>query len=127
MTMADATAEFFEGLGDRGHEPLLGKISGSVLFELANGRQTDRWLVSIDKGDLSVSRKGGRADAVVRARKDVFDGIAGGEVNAMAAVLRGAVAVDGNLALVARLQRLFPGPPKSARRAARAGRGASKR
>jgi putative sterol carrier protein len=127
MTMADATAEFFEGLGDRGHEPLLGKISGSVLFELANGRQTDRWLVSIDKGDLSVSRKGGRADAVVRARKDVFDGIAGGEVNAMAAVLRGAVAVDGNLALVARLQRLFPSPPRSARRAARASRGASKR
>jgi putative sterol carrier protein len=127
MTMADATADWFESLAERGHEPLLEKISGSVLFELANRRQTDRWLVSIDKGDISVSHKGGRADATLRAGKDVFDGLASGEVNGLAAVLRGAVSVEGNLALIARLQRLLPGPPKSARRAARAKSGASKR
>jgi putative sterol carrier protein len=127
MTMADATADFFERLAERDHEPLLEKTSGSVLFELTNGKQTDRWLVSIDKGDINVSRKGGRADATVRARKDVFDGVASGEVNAMAALLRGAIAVEGNVALMARIQRLLPGPPKSAQRAARAKRGASKR
>jgi putative sterol carrier protein len=127
MTMADATADFFERLAERDHEPLLEKTSGSVLFELTNGKQTDRWLVSIDKGDIDVSRKGGRADAIVRARKDVFDGVASGEVNAMAALLRGAIAVEGNVALMARIQRLLPGPPKSAQRAARAKRGASKR
>jgi putative sterol carrier protein len=127
MTMADATADFFERLAERDHEPLLEKTSGSVLFELTNGKQTDRWLVSIDKGDINVSRKGGRADATVRTRKDVFDGVASGEVNAMAALLRGAIAVEGNVALMARIQRLLPGPPQSARRAARARRGASKR
>jgi putative sterol carrier protein len=125
--MADATADFFERLGDRDHEPLLEKTSGSVLFELTNGKQTDRWFVSIDKGDIAVSRKGGRADATVRTRKDVFDGVASGKVNAMAALLRGAMAVEGNVALMARFQRLLPGPPQSARRAARARRGASKR
>ena len=125
--MADATADFFERLGERDHEPLLEKTSGSVLFELTNGKQTDRWLVSIDKGDIDVSRKGGRADATVRARKDVFDGVARGEVNAMAALLRGAIHVEGNVALMARLQRLLPGPPKSARRAARERSAASKR
>lgn len=125
--MADATAEFFERLSERDHEPLLDKTSGSVLFELTNGKQTDRWLVSIDKGDINVSRKGGRADATVRTRKDVFDGVASGEINAMAAVLRGAIVVEGNAALMTRIQRLLPGPPKSARRAARARSGASKR
>jgi putative sterol carrier protein len=125
--MADATADFFERLGDRDHEPLLEKTSGSVLFELTNGKQTDRWFVSIDKGDIAVSRKGGRADATVRARKDVFDGVASGKVNAMAALLRGAIAVEGNVALMARIQRLLPGPPQSARRAAPARSGASKR
>lgn len=125
--MADATSDFFESLGGRGHEPLLEKTSGSVLFELANGQQTDRWLVTIDRGDVVVSHKGGRADATVRARKDVFEGIASGELNAMAALLRGALVVEGDMALMARLQRLLPAPPRSARRAARARRGASKR
>jgi putative sterol carrier protein len=127
MTMADATADFFERLAERDHEPLLEKTSGSVLFELANGKQTDRWLVSINKGDVAVSKKGGRADATVRAPKEVFDGLASGKVNGMAAVLRGAITLEGNVALVARLQRLFPAPPKPARRAARAKDGASKR
>src|SRR5262245_66084175 len=104
MTMADATADFFERLAERDHEPLLEKTSGSVLFELTKGQQTDRWLVSIDKGDIGVSRKGGRADAPVRARTDVLEGVARGEVNAMAALLRGALAGAGNGALSARLQ-----------------------
>ena len=125
--MADATADFFESLAERDHEPLLANTSGSVLFELTNRKQTDRWFVSIDRGDIAVSRKRGRADAIVRTRKDVFDGVASGEVNVMAALLRGAIAVQGNVALLARLQRLLPGPPRSARRAARAKKGASER
>jgi putative sterol carrier protein len=109
--MTDATAEFFDSLARREHEPLLEKTSGSLRFDLVDGDQTEHWLVSIDKGDVAVSRKSGKADCVVRAPKELFDGILRGEVNAMAAVLRGAVLALGNPNLLTRFQRLLPSPP----------------
>src|SRR6266550_3689711 len=109
-TMTDATAEFFGALGKRGHEPLLEKAKGTVKFELADGKRVDRWLLSVDNGDITVSRKASRADCTVRANKELFDGIAGGKVNATAAVLRGALTIDGDVELMVLLQRLFPSP-----------------
>ena len=121
--MTDATEEFFGRLAQRAHEPLLEKAKGTVKFELADGKRVDRWLLSVDNGDLTVSRKNSRADCTVRAKKELFDGIAGGEVNATAAVLRGALTIDGDVELIVLLQRLFPGPPvRRARRRNGAGR-----
>ena len=74
--MADATAGFFDELARRGHEPLLGDAVGSVRFELVSDSQIDIWRVGLDKGDVSVSRDGAAADCVVRADKQLFDGIA---------------------------------------------------
>jgi putative sterol carrier protein len=109
--MADATAGFFDELARRGHEPLLGDAVGSVRFEVVSDAQIDIWRVELAKGDVSVSRDGGAADCVVRTGKQLFDGIASGEVNAMAALLRGALAFEGDPELLMRLQRLFPSPP----------------
>ena len=109
--MADATAGFFDALARRGHDPLLADAVGSVRFELVSDSQIDIWRVALDKGDVSVSRVGGAADCVVRADKQLFDGIATGEVNAMAALLRGALAFEGDPELLVRLQRIFPSPP----------------
>ena len=111
--MADPTEEFFGVLGRRGHEPLLEKATGTLRFELDNGGRTDYWLVAIDRGDVAVSHEPGDADLVLRAPKPLFDRIASGEANAMAALLRGAVELDGNLQLIALFQRLFPGPPSA--------------
>jgi putative sterol carrier protein len=115
--MTDATAAFFRELAERGHEPLLEKAKGTVRVELADGKRVDRWLLAVDNGDVAISRKDARADCTVRATKELFDGIAGGDVNAMAAVLRGALTIDGDMELMVRLQRLFPSPPE--RRAGR--------
>jgi putative sterol carrier protein len=114
MSVGDATAQFFEALDSRGHEPLLEMTSGTMRVELADGKQTERWLVSVDKGDVAVSHRNVKADCTVRAPKDVFDGMVTGEVNAMAALLRGAVAVEGDHELLVLFQRLFPGPPRAA-------------
>ena len=102
----------FEELGRRGHEPLLEKVSGTIRFEIVNGRQTDRWLVSIHKGDLTVSRKNVRADCTLRTDKAVFDRVASGKMNAMAATLRGDIALEGDSELLVPFQRLLPGPPR---------------
>ncbi len=111
--MTDSTSEFFGELGGRGHEPLLEKATGTLRFDLTDGKRTDRWLVSVKKGDVAVSHRNVRADCVVRADRALFDSVADGEVNAMAALLRGAMGVEGDVELLVLFQKLFPGPPRS--------------
>ncbi len=112
--MTSATTEFFDALEDREHEPMLQKVKGTLRFDLTNGKRKERWFVAIDKGEIAVSHANRIADCTVRARKDVFDGIASGTVNAMAAVLRGTIAVEGDTLLIVLFQRLFPAPPRGA-------------
>lgn len=112
--MTSPTTEFFNALGSRGHDEMLEKTTGTVRFEVTNGKRTERWLVSIDKGDIAVSHAKGPADCTVRGPKELIDKIVAGEVNAMAAVLRGAIAVEGDTLLVVLLQRVFPAPAKAA-------------
>jgi len=104
------TAGFFDELGSRGHEPLLRKVTGSARFDVVAGQRTERWLVTIDKGDIRVSRGNAAAGSVLRADKASFDRVVAGQLNLMAAVLRGEVAVEGDPRLLVRLQRLFPRP-----------------
>jgi hypothetical protein len=111
--MSDATTEFFRRLGVRGHEPAVEKAGGILRFDVLDGgkRQT-RWTVEIRGGDLSVSHKNAKADCVVRGDQAVFDGIASGEVNPVAALLRGAIAAEGDLRLFVLFMRLLPDPPR---------------
>ncbi len=109
--MADPTSEFFDELGRRGHEPLLAHIKGTVRFDLMNRRRTERWLVTVKKGDVAVSRENVGADCVVAADRALFDSVASGKTNAFAALLRGAMSVEGDVRLLVPFQRLLPGPP----------------
>jgi putative sterol carrier protein len=106
--MTNATTEFFESLEARGHEPRLETVRGSLRFDLENGTKRNRWHVAVDKGEIAVSHKNAKADCIVRADSSVFDGIASGEVNALAAVLRGAIDIEGDPELLMLLLRLSP-------------------
>jgi hypothetical protein len=125
--MTDATADFFGGLAERGSEPILQNVTGTIRFDLMRGKKAEHWLVTIKKGDVTVSRENVDADSVVRIDKALFDQIASGEANTMASLLRGAVSGEGDLELAIRFERLFPGPPSSSdqRRAAGYARRAS--
>jgi putative sterol carrier protein len=108
--MTDPTETFFDDLGRRDHEPLLAHKKGTIRVELADNGHTERWTVTFDDGDINVSHKKGAADSTIRADKSVFDRIVRGDTNAMAALLRGAVSVDGDWNLLVLFQRLFPSP-----------------
>jgi predicted lipid carrier protein YhbT len=126
--MAEATTEFFEGLEQRGFDPLLEKATGRIGFELVNGKKSSRWLVAIDKGKVDVSHKSGTTDCTVRTTGELFDEVVRGETNALAAVLRGAITIEGDPELLMLFQRVFSGPPKAApsrRRSSAGGRRAS--
>ncbi len=109
----DAIEAYFAELASKGREPMLQQIVGSIRFDLADKGTVDRWYVAINKGDVSVSHRNARADAVIRGEKALFELVMTGRTNAMAAILRGALILEGDYRLAARVERLFPGPPSS--------------
>jgi putative sterol carrier protein len=107
--MADATTEFFEDLRRRGHEPRLRGATGRFRFDIVQGKQVERWIVTVNRGDLQVSRRGGAADCVLHVDRKVFERLASGELNGVAAALRGEFHAEGDWRLLVLFQRLFPG------------------
>lgn len=113
----DATEVFFEELRTRGHEPALARAKGVLRFDVADGsKRRRRWLVTLDRGDIAVSRANLKADCTIRVDKAVFDRVAVGRVNTVAAMLRGTIGAEGDIALFVLFQRLFPAPPSADKR-----------
>jgi putative sterol carrier protein len=108
--VADATEAFFDELRRREHEPRLAHKKGTVHIELADNGRTDHWLVSFDDGRVDVSNEDGDADSTLRSDKTLFDRIVQGDANAVTAVMRGAVALEGDWNVLVLFQRLFPAP-----------------
>src|SRR5436190_22955640 len=85
-TMKDATAKFFDELGRGRREPLLRTATGTLRFDLADAKTTERFLVAMKKGDVAVSLGNGGADCVVAVDRPLLNKIVRGETNAAAAV-----------------------------------------
>lgn len=112
--MTEAITRFFESLEQRGYDPRLGGAVGTARFDVTDGDQINHWLISIDRGKLQVSRGDGAeeaVDAVLTCDSAVFDRMVRGELNGVAALLRGVVVVRGDLQLMISIGRLLPGPP----------------
>ena len=95
---------------------MLRSATGTLRFDLTDGTSTEHWLVAMKKGDIAVSRADEKADCVVTTGRPLFDAIVRGERNAMAAVLRGQIGVEGDRELLVLFQRVFAGPAESIRR-----------
>jgi putative sterol carrier protein len=111
--MTNPSADFFDELQRRGHEPLLEGAKGVVCVELLDGGRIERRIVAIDRGDIAVPDEGAAADCTLRVPGSIFDDLVGGRANALACVLRGAMNVEGDWALMLLFQRLFPSPPRA--------------
>ena len=108
MTAID---DFFADLERRGHEPMLRRVSATVRWDILDGDRTVHRLVRIDHGDIRVAVSDEPADCVITAERAVCDDVVSGRTSALAELLRGAAAVDGEFELMVLSQRLFPRTP----------------
>ena len=115
--MSSPTSEFFDGIAERGREPGLARTTGSIRFDLTRDGTVEHWRVELRRGATSVSHDTDPAECIVQADASVFDDLARGRANAMAALLRGRLVVDGSPELLIRFQRLFPAPTEQPMRA----------
>ncbi|WP_410809420.1 SCP2 sterol-binding domain-containing protein [Micromonospora sp. 067-2] len=103
-----ATSAFFERLTAAGQDPRFSNVSGSVRFDIGDGDRIEQWLLNIDHGRMRVTQSADPAGTVIRVSADVAEAMARGEVNGLAAITRGEILVDGDLAMALRIGRLFP-------------------
>jgi putative sterol carrier protein len=106
----DRTAPFFDELARREYDPMLRNAKGTARIEIVDKGRTERWLVTIDKGNIAVSRKNAMAETTIRADRKTFEKAATGRLNVMAATLRGEIVITGDPRFLVQLQRLIPRP-----------------
>ncbi|MFG2063576.1 SCP2 sterol-binding domain-containing protein [Micromonospora sp. NPDC048871] len=112
--MSESVRAFFDDLTRSGGR-MLRQVSGRIRFDLVNPRGVDHWLVTIDRGRITVSQGGPvEADTVINTDETLFLRMAYGEVKPLPAWLRNDFTADGEFRFVVMLERLFA-PPKGAR------------
>ncbi|TYC10154.1 sterol-binding protein [Micromonospora sp. MP36] len=88
-------------------------------FDLTVDHMLEQWVLIFDSGNVGVARDSREADAVIRARREVFARILTGEQGVYAAVWRNLLSVEGDITLLATLRELLPAARRASRTAAR--------
>ncbi|MEU0157028.1 SCP2 sterol-binding domain-containing protein [Micromonospora fulviviridis] len=109
--MSNPTTSFFQSLARRGHETLLEDATGTIRFDLTHEQGVDRWFVAIERGDIRVSRDGGKADCVFHGSRATFDRILAGQSQMYPSWLRNEITTPGDVRLARLFVRLMPAPP----------------
>ncbi len=118
--MTDAMTRVVDGLVGRA-DPRLENVTATVRLDVVDGRRTQRWLLKVENGDIQISQGSAPADLVIRCERALADRLFTGKANAMAAVLRGELTVEGSADLLVLVQRLLPRPRPARRKGVAAG------
>lgn len=113
--MTDQAKGFFGELERRGNEPLLEQETGVIRFDIVDDGHSERWIVTIDHGDIGISRSDVPGDCRLRVPAELFERIARGEANAVSAMFRGELEAEGDWHLLVLTQRLFRRPADAPR------------
>jgi hypothetical protein len=109
----DPVTRFFAALAEPGHLATFAGESATLRFDIGDGKDIERWHVTVNKGDVAVTRQNRSADAIVRIQRPRFEAIVTGRLNAQAALLRGLLTCEGSVSALMMFQRCLPGPPGS--------------
>jgi len=109
--MPDTISDFFQKLGERPQQALLGHMRGAVRFDVRGDQgQVDQWVVAVDSGAVTVSHGNAEVDCAIGADRALLESLIKGQANAMSAVLRGELRCSGDVEMLLTIQRIFPGP-----------------
>src|SRR5437588_2999713 len=103
--MSDTTQTFFDRLGERGYEPLLHSVSGTIWTDIEGAGS---WFVVVKNGALTVSRDTAGADCVIACSREDFERMVVGKQNPTTLFMQGKMKITGNVVLAQMFQRLFP-------------------
>jgi hypothetical protein len=115
---ADPISEFFASLAAPGHIATFAGESATLRFDVTSGSKLQHWYVTINNGNVAVTRDDTAADVVVRIERPYLEDIVTGRLNAHAAMLRQVLSAEGNMAALMMFQRCLPGPRGSTGRVA---------
>ncbi|HYB00028.1 MAG TPA: SCP2 sterol-binding domain-containing protein [Ktedonobacteraceae bacterium] len=76
--MSDTTQAFFERLAQRGYEPLLHSVSGTIQSDIEGAGS---WFVVVNNGSLTVSRDATEADCAFTCSREDFERMVVGKQN----------------------------------------------
>jgi putative sterol carrier protein len=114
--MKEITRQFFAEL--EAQPALPGRQTGVLCINLADGERTEHLYLDIRRGDVRVSHQGPAPDCTMSTDLATFEEIVDGKMNAMAALLRGAIEIEGRFSLMISLQRFMAGPSEAPERPA---------
>ena len=108
----DPTADFFNRLLPQRAGLVPRGVAATLRIDLErDDGGVDHWLVAFNDGALRVSMGERPADCTIRTSKALFDRMATGELNMVAATFRNQVLVEGELLVWGVFRKLLPGPP----------------
>jgi putative sterol carrier protein len=97
--------QFFETLEARAAES--SKASGLTAKYLFDISGAGKWVVDVDKGNVSVREGDEDADSTIEASEETFMKIVNGEQNPTTAFMTGKLKVRGDMGQAMKLQQLF--------------------
>ncbi|MFG2103714.1 SCP2 sterol-binding domain-containing protein [Micromonospora echinaurantiaca] len=109
--MTVSAVEYLRRLEPGRRSDLPDAIAGTVRLDMREDGRTEHWYLAIADQQVRVSRSSDDAELVLRANREVFDQIAGGQLHPAEALMRNEVTVQGDVRLFMLLRRIFPGPP----------------
>ncbi|GIH15635.1 hypothetical protein [Rugosimonospora africana] len=115
MAGDDLIDAFFNELSQRGHDPLLDRLSTTGRVEICDGDHTRQWVVTVRDGCASLTADEPNIGWVLRAERTAFNQLVSGEVSALESLMRGSISftlIDESQRF-SLLSRLFAGSPET--------------
>src|SRR5258708_23949144 len=67
----DTVSRFFSGLAEAGHLAPFDRQSATLRFDILDGDHVERWYVTVNDGEVTVTRQGKPTDAMADVSVDV--------------------------------------------------------
>ncbi len=107
--MEDVVRSFFQNLNGF-RQAIPRTTSGTMRFDIRDGKRLEHWLVTFKDGNVSTIESNEEADCVVQTDGKTFAAVLDGRTNAMAAMLRGTILLEGKILLMGIFRKLLVAP-----------------